>query len=122
MNHRNDFRQKRAQLKRPPSRRARRPHDEPRSSDTTDAYITGFEDQYLSSLMETGNPIVVVLQQGEQIAGRIAWYDQGCLKITPPDGSPSLLVPKLSIRYLYEAIAQQNNPSPESQPEKTTID
>jgi len=55
--------------------------------------------------MEAGCELVVVLRQGDRIAGRLAWYDQSCLKIAPSDGSPSLLIPKESIKYLYEAAA-----------------
>lgn len=105
---RNDFRRGRDinQNKRSSSRRGAREHEETQQSGATDASITGFESRYLSSLMETSSPIVVVLQQGERVAGRLVWYDQGCLKIAPTDGSPSLLIPKISIKYLHEAIFQ----------------
>ena len=46
--------------------------------------------------------LVFVLRQGEQITGHLAWYDEYCLKVTPSDGSPSLLIPKGSMKYLYE--------------------
>ena len=55
--------------------------------------------------MEAACDLVVVLRQGDRIAGRLAWYDQACLKIAPSDGSPGLLIPKRSIKYLYEAAA-----------------
>ena|GEM_PF-3377443 len=108
MNRRNDFRRgrDRNQNKRPSSSRGAQNQEETQQSGATDASITGFESRYLSSLMETSSPIVVVLQQGERVAGRLVWYDQGCLKITPNDGSPSLLIPKISIKYLHEAIFQ----------------
>ncbi len=118
MNRRNDFRQGRGQIKRSSSRRPRpAPADESRQSDTIDASITGFEGQYLGSLMETSIPIVAVLREGERVAGRLVWYDHGCLKITPADGSPSLVIPKTSIKYLHEAIFPEIDPSDESQNE-----
>jgi hypothetical protein len=117
MNRRNDFRRgrDRIQNERPSSRRGAQKHEETQQSGATDASITGFESRYLSSLMETSSPIVVVLQQGERVAGRLVWYDQGCLKITPTDGSPSLLIPKISIKYLHEAIFQLVDRSDDSQ-------
>jgi hypothetical protein len=57
--------------------------------------------------METARELIVVLRQGDRIAGRLAWYDRTCLKIAPSDGSPSLLIPKESIKYLYEAAMLQ---------------
>jgi hypothetical protein len=120
MNRRNDFRRGRDkhQNKRPSSRRGAQKHEETRQSGATDSSSTGFENRYLSSLMETRSPIVVVLQQGERVAGRLVWYDQGCLKITPTDGSPSLLIPKISIKYLHEAIFQLVDRSDDSQKQR----
>ena len=46
--------------------------------------------------------LVFVLLKGEEITGHLAWYDEACLKVTPSDGSPSLLIPKRSLKYLYE--------------------
>jgi hypothetical protein len=51
--------------------------------------------------------LVVVLRQGDHITGRLAWYDTACLKLIPSDGSPSLIIPKASIKYLYEAAILQ---------------
>jgi hypothetical protein len=100
MNRRNDFRKDRGHSKRPSSRRPRPPlRDKLRQFDMIDTSSTGCESQYLSSLIDTCNPIVAVLQQGERIAGQLVWYDQGCLKISPADGSPSLIIPKTSIKY-----------------------
>jgi hypothetical protein len=52
--------------------------------------------------MNEGCELVFVLQQNELITGCLAWYDEGCLKVLPNDGSPSLLIPKRSLKYLYE--------------------
>jgi hypothetical protein len=71
-------------------------------ADSSDGSITGCEGRYLESLMQSASPLVIVLRQGEQIVGRLAWYDRAAIKVTPSDGSPSLLIPKTSIKYLYE--------------------
>ena len=60
--------------------------------------------RYFETLMQSAISLVIVLQQGDQIVGRLAWYDHACLKITPVNGSPSLLIPKTSIKYLYEEV------------------
>jgi hypothetical protein len=61
--------------------------------------------RYFEALMADGASVVIVLQQGDRIIGRLAWYDQACLKVRPDDGSPSLLIPKASIKYLYEELS-----------------
>jgi hypothetical protein len=66
-------------------------------------------------MMETNNSIVAVLQQGEQVAGQLIWYDQGCLKIMPADGTPSLVIPMTSIKYIHDVIFPQIDPLDESQ-------
>jgi len=71
---------------------------------------TGCESSYLSALMGAALELVVVLRQGDQIAGQLVWYDRACLKLAPSNGSPSLLIPKASIKYLYEAAADEAAP------------
>lgn len=63
---------------------------------------THCESSYLYSLMQEGCEVVFVLQQNETITGLLAWYDEGCVKVTPTNGSPSLVIPKCSLKYLYE--------------------
>ena len=45
--------------------------------------------------------MVVELDNGEKIRGRIEWYDRNCLKVNRTDG-PNLLLFKHAIRYLYK--------------------
>lgn len=86
----------------------RRPsHGRPPPSRRDDDSGTGCESRYLHSLMETARELVVVLRQGDSITGQLAWYDHTCLKLTPSNGSPSLLIPKTSIKYLYETARLQ---------------
>jgi hypothetical protein len=89
---------------RPQPRRDAPPrHDAPPAS--TDRLETGCESQYLNSLLNANLELMIVLRQGESIAGQLIWYDRTCLKLAPSDGSPSLLIPKANIKYLYEVVA-----------------
>ena len=47
-------------------------------------------------------PMVLVLQDGEEIEGTIEWYDRGALKINRKIG-PNLLVLKRNIKYMFKA-------------------
>jgi hypothetical protein len=66
------------------------------------AASTHCESAYLHSLAQAACELVFVLRQGDQITGYLNWYDESCLKVTPSDGSPHLLIPKGSLKYLYE--------------------
>jgi hypothetical protein len=79
--------------------------DKARSRPVSDVSVTGYESSYFYSLMQSACELMVVLREGDQIVGRLAWYDQACLKITPSAGTPSLVIPKESIKYLYELSA-----------------
>ena len=62
---------------------------------------TAAEAFYYLKQMNTQTPMVVVLDDGEQLRGHIEWYDRNCLKVHREDG-PNLLVYKHSIRFLYK--------------------
>ncbi len=47
-------------------------------------------------------PMVLVLEDGEEIEGTIEWYDRGALKINRRS-APNLLVLKRHIKYIYKA-------------------
>jgi sRNA-binding regulator protein Hfq len=66
-------------------------------TDTTNA-----ENFYYVKQMQTKTPMVIVLQDGEQIHGVIEWYDKGCLKVNRED-APNLLLYKSCIKYMYKA-------------------
>ena len=115
MNQRNGYGSREGRFKRPFSDRPQRPRrepsrnevDAPAQSAAPDDSVTGCERRYLESLMAAATPLVVVLQQGDEIIGQLAWYDHACLKVKPTDGSPSLLIPKASIKYIYEELSQE---------------
>ena len=62
---------------------------------------TNAESYYYLKQMAAKTPMVVVLNDGEQIHGWIEWYDRNCLKLNRERG-PNLLIPKTSIKYLYK--------------------
>ncbi|HXV75727.1 MAG TPA: RNA chaperone Hfq [Candidatus Polarisedimenticolaceae bacterium] len=62
---------------------------------------TAAEAFYYLKQMNQKTPMVVVLDDGEQLRGHIEWYDKSCIKVHR-EGSPNLLVFKHSIRYMYK--------------------
>ena len=62
---------------------------------------TSAEAFYYLKQMNNKTPMVVVLDNGEQLRGHIEWYDRGCLKVHR-DGEPNLLVFKHSIKFVYK--------------------
>ena len=62
---------------------------------------THAENFYYQKQMQAKTPMVVVLQDGEQIHGVIEWYDKYCLKLNRP-GAANLLIYKPSIKYMYK--------------------
>ena len=107
MNRKDYPRDQASQYRRPPRFERQSSRDTAPSSRLLDGSGTGRESQYLNSLVETACELVIVLRQGDCLTGQLAWYDQTCVKLTPSDGSPSLLIPKTSIKYLYEGTRHQ---------------
>src|SRR5262249_41596829 len=62
---------------------------------------THAENFYYQKQMQARTPMVVVLQDGEQIHGVIEWYDKYCLKLNRI-GAANLLIYKPSIKYMYK--------------------
>lgn len=65
--------------------------------DTTNA-----ENFYYVKQMQSKTPMIIVLQDGEELHGVIEWYDKTCLKVNR-EGEPNLLVYKSYIKYMYKA-------------------
>jgi len=55
---------------------------------------------YLQKQIQSQTPMVLVLEDGEQIEGCIEWYDRNALKIR---GRQKTLVYKSAIKYMYKA-------------------
>lgn len=62
---------------------------------------THAENFYYQKQMQAKTPMVIVLQDGEQIHGIIEWYDKYCLKLNRV-GAANLLIYKPSIKYMYK--------------------
>jgi len=63
---------------------------------------THAEIYYYKKQIDAHTPMVLVLQDGEEVEGTIEWYDRGALKINRRS-APNLLVLKRNIKYMYKA-------------------
>jgi len=54
---------------------------------------------YLQKQIQSQTPMVIVLEDGEQIEGQIEWYDRHSLKVR---GRSKVLVYKSAIKYMYK--------------------
>lgn len=57
---------------------------------------------YYKKQIDAHTPMVIVLQDGEEIEGTIEWYDRGALKVNRK-GAPNLLLLKRNIKYMFKA-------------------
>ena len=63
---------------------------------------TNAESFYYQKQMQSRTPMVIVLQDGEQVHGIIEWYDKTCIKIVRDDGHPNLMIYKPAIKYMFK--------------------
>jgi sRNA-binding regulator protein Hfq len=54
---------------------------------------------YLQKQIQAQTPMVIVLEDGEQVEGCIEWYDRNALKLR---GRQKTLVYKSAIKYMYK--------------------
>lgn len=54
---------------------------------------------YLQKQIQSQTPMVIVLEDGEQVEGQIEWYDRHTLKVR---GRTKTLVFKSAIKYMYK--------------------
>jgi RNA chaperone Hfq len=54
---------------------------------------------YLQKQIQTQTPMVIILEDGEQIEGCIEWYDRHSLKVR---GRSKTLIYKSAIKYMYK--------------------
>lgn len=57
---------------------------------------------YYKKQIDAHTPMVIVLQDGEEIEGTIEWYDRGALKVNRK-GAPNLLLLKRNVKYMFKA-------------------
>jgi sRNA-binding regulator protein Hfq len=79
--------------KSPASRGARRRPNPPER--------TNAEEFYYLKQMAAKTPMVVMLDNGDELKGWIEWYDKDALKLNRNDG-PNLLILKHNIRYMFK--------------------
>jgi len=72
---------------------------------------TSAEAFYYVKQMNNRTPMVVVLDDGEELRGHIEWYDRACIKLNREDG-PNLVIYKHSIKYLLKADELLGGASP----------
>ena len=63
---------------------------------------TNAEIFYYKKQMDAHTPMVIVLQDGEEIEGTIEWYDRAALKINRRS-APNVMLLKHNIKYMYKA-------------------
>ncbi len=71
---------------------------------------THAENFYYQKQMQSHTPLVIVLQDGEEIRGVLEWYDKRCLKIVRTGGQSNLLIYKPSIKYIFKQA--ETDPEP----------
>jgi len=74
----------------------RLPRKKPAPPESTNA-----ENFYYVKQMQSRTPMVVVLQDGEEIRGVIEWYDKNCIKVNRVH-EPNLLLYKPNIKYMFK--------------------
>ena len=63
---------------------------------------TNAENFYYQKQMQSKTPMVIVLQDGEEVHGYIEWYDRNCIKVNREGGEPNLMIYKPAIKYMYK--------------------
>jgi sRNA-binding regulator protein Hfq len=81
---------------------------------------TNAEAFYYKKQMDNRTPMVLVLQDGEELHGVIEWYDRSCIKLHR-SGAPNLLVLKHNVKYMYKENesdeADEDSVDPDDEPE-----
>lgn len=62
---------------------------------------THAENFYYLKQMQAKEPMVIIMEDGEEIRGIIEWYDKNCLKVNRVN-EPNLLIMKSKIKYMYK--------------------
>jgi host factor-I protein len=62
---------------------------------------TNAEEFYFLKQMAAKTPMVVILDNDEELRGWIEWYDKGAIKLNRTSG-PNLLIQKHVIRYMFK--------------------
>ena len=71
---------------------------------------TNAENFYYVKQIQNHTPMILVLQDGEILHGKIEWYDRNCLKLKR-DKAPNLLVYKHCMKYIYKDTGDEGGGS-----------
>ena len=63
---------------------------------------TGAEADYLRSLVDSRSEVTVVLENGDQLRGRVRYCDLNCFSIQLADRGLNVFLRKSSVLYIYE--------------------
>jgi sRNA-binding regulator protein Hfq len=63
---------------------------------------TNAEIFYYKKQMDAHTPMVILLNDGEEVEGTIEWYDRSALKINRK-GAPNIMLLKHNIKYMFKA-------------------
>ncbi len=85
----------------PPMERRERSNGGAGTRKTAPAEQTNAENFYYLKQIQSHTPMVVVLQDGEEVRGMIEWYDKNCIKLVR-NGQPNMMIYKPSIKYMYK--------------------
>lgn len=72
---------------------------------------TNAEIYYYKKQIDSHTPMVIVLQDGEEVEGTIEWYDVHALKVNRKN-APNIMLLKHNIKYMYKAedrVSSANN-------------
>jgi host factor-I protein len=69
---------------------------------------TNAENFYYVKQIQNKTPMVVVLQDGENIKGTIDWYDKNSIRLSR-DNEPDVLLLKHYIKYMYKENEDKEN-------------
>jgi len=82
---------------------------------------TNAESFYYKKQMDSHTPMVLVLQDNEELHGTIEWYDKNSIKLHRDEG-PNLLVLKHNIKYLFKDEDAKEQKAPKGKAEKSHRD
>lgn len=83
-------------------------HNQPGQKKKIPPEQTNAESFYYKKQMDAHTPMVIVLQDNEELRGTIEWYDKNSIKMHRDEG-PNLLILKHNIKYMYKDERNGNN-------------
>ena len=87
-------------------------NNQPRGNKRVPPAETNAEFFYYKKQMDSHTPMVIVLQDGEEVEGTIEWYDRHALKVNRKT-APNILLLKHNIKYMYKADERESEDAAE---------